>query len=71
LEVENQGSSTASVMQVQPGVLGFDPGRRLWISLLDTPDGLLAVIVGGSVAEWERALAEAEPVLESVVIGGG
>lgn len=70
LEVENQGSRTTSVMKVQPGVLGFDPGRRLWISLFDTPDGLLAVMVGGSVAQWERALAEAEPVLESVVIGG-
>lgn len=71
IEVENQGSRTTSVMKVQPGVLGFDPGRRLWISLFDTSRGVLTVIVGGSVAEWERTLAEAEPVLESVVIAEG
>jgi hypothetical protein len=30
---------------------------------------LLAVMVGGSVAEWQAALDAAEPVLESVRIG--
>ena len=44
-------------------------GRRLWIALFDTPDGVLAVMVGGSVAGWEGALSAAEPVLESIVIG--
>jgi len=66
--IENQGASHAAVMRVTPGALGIDPGRRLWISLFDTPDGLLAVMVGGSVAEWDRALTLAEPVLESVVV---
>ena len=37
---------------------------------LATPDGLLAVMVGGSVERWDDALLEAEPVLESVIIGG-
>jgi hypothetical protein len=55
-------------MQVSAGTLSIDPGRKLWISLFDTADGLLAVMVGGSVAGWERALTIAEPVLESVVI---
>ena len=67
--VENAGQSHVSVMQVPPGALGIDPGRRLWIALFDTPDGLLAIMVGGSTARWDEALAAAEPVLESVRIG--
>ena len=67
--VENSGDAHATVMQVPPGPLGIDPGRRLWIAFFDTPDGLLAIMVGGSVAQWEEALAAAEPVLESVQIG--
>ena len=42
------------VMVVPPGPLGIDPGRRLWVAFLDTPDGLLAVMVGGSVAGGDR-----------------
>ncbi len=67
--VENAGDAHAQVMQVPPGALGIDPGRRLWIAFFDTPDGLLAIMVGGSVARWDDALAAAEPVLESVRIG--
>ncbi len=70
LEIENTGSTTSPVMSVAPGTLAFDPGRRLWISFFDTADGLLAILVGGSVAEWDRTLSVAEPVLESIVIGG-
>jgi hypothetical protein len=33
------------------------------------PNGVLAVMVGGSVARWDESLAAAEPVLESVRIG--
>jgi hypothetical protein len=57
------------VLEVPPGALSISPGRRLWIALFDTPDGLLAIMIGGSVAKWEEALATAEPVLESVTIG--
>jgi hypothetical protein len=67
--VENTGAGHASIMDVLPGRLGIDPGRRLWISLFDTPDGVVAIMVGGSVARWDDALVAAEPVLESVVIG--
>jgi hypothetical protein len=67
--VENAGDAHAQVMQVPPGALGIDPGRRLWIAFFDTPDDLLAIMVGGSVARWDDALAAAEPVLESVQIG--
>lgn len=70
IEVENTGTITRPVMEVAPGRLAFDPGRRLWISFFDTSDGLLAVLVGGSAADWGHALEIAEPVLESVVIGG-
>lgn len=68
--VENRGTATAGVMDVAPGRLSFDPGRKLWISFFDTTDGLVAVLVGGSIAKWDAALAAAEPVLESIAIGG-
>jgi hypothetical protein len=67
--VENAGSEHAQVIDVPPGPLGIDPGRRLWIAFFDTDDGLLAIMVGGSVERWEEALATAEPVLESIEIG--
>ena len=70
VEVENTGDTTSAVMQVAPGTLSFDPNRRLWISLFDTGEGIMAVIVGGSVAEWDRALALAQPVMETIVITG-
>ena len=57
------------VVHVPPGALGISPGRRLRVAFFDTPDGLLAIMVGGSVARWHAALAAAEPVLESVTIG--
>jgi hypothetical protein len=68
--VENAGDSHASVLEVSAGALGIDPGRRLWIALFDTEAGVLAIMVGGSVAEWQAALDAAEPVLESIQIGG-
>ena len=68
VEVENAGESHVQVMDVPPGPLGIDPGRRLWVSFFDTPDGLLAIMVGGSVATWDDALLTAEPVLESIRI---
>jgi hypothetical protein len=67
--IENQGDVHARVLEVPPGVLGIDPGRGLWIAFFDTNEGLLSVMVGGSIAQWDAALSEAEPVLESVVIG--
>jgi len=66
IEIENAGDAHTNVMVVPPGPLGIDPGRRLWVAFLDTPDGLLAVMVGGSVKEWQEAMDAAEPVLESI-----
>lgn len=69
ITVENAASAHAEVIDSPPGPLGIDPDRRLWIAFFDTEDGLLAIMVGGSVERWEEALATAEPVLESVEIG--
>jgi hypothetical protein len=70
-EVENPATATenARVLHVPPGPLFIAPGRRLWIAFFDTPEGLLAIMVGGSVAKWDAALSAAEPVLETVTIG--
>ena len=69
VEVENASDAHVGILDVPPGRLGIDPDRRLWISLFDTSDGVIAVMVGGSTDDWEHALLVAEPVLESVVIG--
>jgi hypothetical protein len=67
--VANQGDDHARLLEVRPGLLGIDPGRRLWIAFFDTDTGLLAVMIGGSADQWHSALSTAEPVLESVAIG--
>lgn len=66
--VENRGTGHAGVMKTAPGLLGIDAGRKLRIALLDTADGVLAIMVGGSIAQWDKALKAAEPVLDSVFI---
>ena len=67
--VGNAGTAHAEVIEVPPGALGIDPDRRLWIAFFETQDGLLAIMVGGSVPRWDETLLIAEPVLESVQIG--
>jgi len=69
--VENPTAAAGDtpIMRVTPGVLNISPGRRLWCAFFDIPDGVLAIMVGGSVARWDEALLTAEPVLESVTIG--
>jgi hypothetical protein len=56
------------VLTTAAGPLSIASGRRLWISLLPVENGVLAVLVGGSIGEWDHALEIAEPVLESIVI---
>lgn len=68
LELEAAGSE-AQVLHVPPGALTLPPGERMWLALFDTPEGLVAIIVQGSTADWDSVLAVAEPVLESVTIG--
>ena len=69
IEVENAADGDVPVLRVPAGPLAISPERRLWVSFFDTPNGVLAVMVGGSVARWDESLAAAEPVLESVRIG--
>jgi hypothetical protein len=56
------------VLNTAAGPISIASGRRLWISLLPVGDGVIAVMVGGSIAAWDYALELAEPVLKSVVI---
>jgi hypothetical protein len=58
------------VLVIAAGPLSIASGRRLQVNLFDTPNGVLAILVGGSIAEWDRALQASEAVLESVTIGG-
>jgi len=67
--VENTSDEVASFMVLPPGTIGINSGRRLWIAFFDTDDGLLAIMVGGSIEKWDEALAVAEPVLETIEIG--
>ena len=67
--VENASETHVQVIGVPPGPLGINPGRRLWVAFFDTDDALLAIMIGGSTAEWQAALDAAEPVLESIRIG--
>jgi hypothetical protein len=69
VEIENRSGQHAGVMLVGPGELGIDSGRKLWIAFLATPDGLVAVMVGGSAAKWQDTLDAAEPVLETIRFG--
>ena len=66
---ENNGSEVANFMDLPPGTIGINPGRRIWVAFFDTPDGMLAVMVGGAIEGWDAALAAAEPILESIQIG--
>lgn len=57
------------VLVVAAGPLSIASARRLQVNLFDTPAGVLGILVGGSIAEWDRALERSGPVLDSVTIG--
>lgn len=57
------------VLSVTAGPIGIASARRLQLTLLDTPHGVLALLVGGSIAAWERTMQIAMPVVESVEFG--
>ncbi|HEX5043709.1 MAG TPA: hypothetical protein VFV75_12435 [Candidatus Polarisedimenticolaceae bacterium] len=65
-DVENGSGRHVGIMELSPGTLGIDPGRKLRIACFSTPHGLVAVMVGGSVARWKDAEAAAQPVLDSI-----
>ena len=68
ITVENSGDEATEFMRLPRGVIAINPERRVWIAFFDTDQGLLAIMVGGSVERWDEALSTAEPVLDSVEI---
>lgn len=57
------------VIRLTPGDVSIASARRLDLTLLDVNGQVLAIMVGGSVAEWDHALELSTPVIESVQIG--
>ena len=55
-------------LDAPPGPVSIGSGRRLEVNLFTISDGVLAILVGGSIAQWNRALQLSAPVLESVVV---
>jgi len=53
------------VLEIALGPISIASGRRFELRLVDTADGLLAVVLGGSVRTWEGARIAAEPILAS------
>lgn len=69
--VDHAGTAgPSSVLAVPPGPVSILPGRRLWIGLFDTADGVLGIMVGGSIAQWTEAVTAAQPVFATVTIEG-
>jgi hypothetical protein len=56
------------VLRVAAGPISLASARRLRITFVELPDGLLAVLVGGSIAGWSAAEAAAAPILASLRI---
>jgi len=57
------------VIRLTPGDVSIASARRLDLTLLDVDGEVLAIMVGGSIAEWDHAMEIATPVIESVQIG--
>lgn len=67
--VDTQPPIFRQVLTVEAGPLSIASNRRLEVHLLDTDEGVLAVLVGGSIRGWEEAASVAAPVLASLRIG--
>jgi hypothetical protein len=68
ITIENSTDANVEIMDLPPGTIAINADRRLWIAFFDTDQGLLSIMVGGSIDQWEEALATAEPVLDSMDI---
>ncbi len=55
------------VLDIAAGPLSIASARRLVVTLVDVDGDVLAILVGGSVVDWDRALEIATPVVDSVV----
>jgi hypothetical protein len=67
--VDTQPPIFRPVLTVAAGPISIASGRRLQVTLVETPGWLLAIMVGGSVANWGATLSTALPVVQSVHIG--
>jgi len=56
------------VLITPPGPISIGSARRLQVDLYTLPDTVLAILVGGSVAQWDRAVQLSGPVLQSVYV---
>ena len=56
------------VLTLRAGPISIASARRLQVTLLDTSEGVLAIMVGGSIEKWDRTLELAAPVVESVTV---
>ena len=68
LELENATDDRIDLLPDPPGVIGLDPGQRMWLSVFDASDGVLAISVVSDTGMWDSALLAVEPFLELVVI---
>jgi hypothetical protein len=68
ITVDTAGAEAGELLHAPPGLLTQDPGRRMRLMLFDTPEGVLGILLGGSVAKWSKAEAAAQPVLDSITI---
>ncbi|MEO8247534.1 MAG: hypothetical protein ABI622_10495 [Chloroflexota bacterium] len=57
------------IMEVAEGTLSILADRRLEITFVNLEDGLLAILLGGSVADWERAIELGHPVIATLRVG--
>lgn len=65
-DADLQAQRFTPVLTLAAGPLSLGSGRRLRIDLFDTPEGVFAILVGGSVRLWEATIASADPVEMSV-----
>jgi hypothetical protein len=56
------------VVNVLAGPLSIATGRRLQLDIFNFHMGGAIIMVGGSIAHWDEALAAAQPVLGSLVL---
>jgi len=56
------------VLPTPAGPLSIGSGRRLQINLFTVKQGVLAILVGGSIAQWDRAEQLSAPVLDSIIV---
>jgi hypothetical protein len=61
-----QAQQFVTAFEVDAGPVSIASCRRLQIDLADTPDGLVAVLLGGSIRRWDATQRVARPVLRSV-----